>query len=194
MISEFMLNIVRSATSVQVDPDNRRLRIQAGEHIPDHFSTGNDAIGKAKLSPDGVNFGREIIRRRYKEKSVQLEDLKDQIREELLKNGFDVEFLRDLPARLTDKNNPYIQTCLQTYRMFTWDKNAQPRINAGGTYAMFLPCSAEIGTTTIWGSFKDMPNGHGAVHQPDECISINGFLEAIELMALMVLACDKVER
>ena len=139
--------------------------------------------GKVAFSLD-IRFG----------KSVQLEDLKDQIREELLKNGFDVEFLRNSPARLTDKSNPYIQTCLQTYQIFTWDKNTQPRINAGGTYAMFLPCSAEIGTTTIWGSFKDMPNGHGAVHQPDECISINGFLEAIELTALMVLACDKVER
>ena len=34
--------------------------------------------------------------------------------------------------------------------------------------------------------------GHGNAHQPDECITIEGFLDAIELITHMVLECDKV--
>ena len=37
----------------------------------------------------------------------------------------------------------------------------------------------------------DLPAGHGSVHQPDECISIDGLLNAIELTMLMLLECDK---
>ena len=37
-----------------------------------------------------------------------------------------------------------------------------------------------------------LPAGHGGVHQPDECISIDGFLNAIELTMLMLLECDKI--
>ena len=36
-----------------------------------------------------------------------------------------------------------------------------------------------------------MPDGHGGAHQPDECISIDGMLEALELTMLMLLECDK---
>jgi succinyl-diaminopimelate desuccinylase len=138
--------------------------------------------GKVAFSLD-IRFG----------KNVRLEELKERVGKALLKNGFSVEFLRDVPSRLTDKNNPYIQTCLGVYQTFTGEENAQPRINAGGTYAMYLPCSAEIGTELWKNRPFALPQGHGFVHQPDECISIDGFLKAIELTALMVLACDKVE-
>jgi acetylornithine deacetylase/succinyl-diaminopimelate desuccinylase-like protein len=36
-----------------------------------------------------------------------------------------------------------------------------------------------------------MPAGHGGVHQPDECISVEGLLNAIELTTLILLECDK---
>jgi succinyl-diaminopimelate desuccinylase len=105
---------------------------------------------------------------------------------------YEVEFLLGRNAHIIAEDNPYVQTCMDVYKEFTGDTLAKTRINAGGTYAMRLPCAVEIGTTTIWGAFKEMPNGHGGAHQPDECISIDGFLEAIELTALMVLACDKL--
>jgi succinyl-diaminopimelate desuccinylase len=122
-------------------------------------------------------------------KTVNLEQVKKTLRQNFL--DFRIDFSVVRPANITAEDNPYIQICLNTYKEFTGDTKAQTRINAGGTYAMQLPCAAEIGTTTIWGAPAGMPCGHGGAHQPDECISIDGFLGAIELTALMILACDK---
>jgi succinyl-diaminopimelate desuccinylase len=126
-------------------------------------------------------------------KTVNLEQVKKTLRQNFLRRDFRIDFSVERPANITAEDNPYIQICLNTYKEFTGDTKAQTRINAGGTYAMQLPCAAEIGTTTVWGCPTAMPCGHGGAHQPDECINIDGFLEAIELTALMVLACDKVE-
>ena len=72
-------------------------------------------------------------------------------------------------------------------------QNPTPKINAGATYASQLPCAAEIGTTLKWGLPEGLLSGHGGAHQPDECINIEGFLEAIEITVLMLLECDKVK-
>lgn len=36
-----------------------------------------------------------------------------------------------------------------------------------------------------------LPEGHGAVHQPDEYIDTEAMLDALELTFLMLLECDK---
>lgn len=144
--------------------------------------------GLIKIENGKISFSLDI---RFG-KNVSLEELKDCLTQKLKENGFNVEFMRSSPAHLTDINNPYIQACLQTYKTFTGELDAKPRINAGGTYAKYLPSSAEIGITT-WrhSSPFELPQGHGLVHQPDESISIEDFLEAIEIATLMVIACDK---
>lgn len=124
-------------------------------------------------------------------KTVNLANVKKTLRQNFLRQDFKIDFSVERPANITAEDNPYIQICLNTYKEFTGNKNAKTRINAGGTYAMQLPCAAEIGTTTVWGCPTAMPCGHGGAHQPDECINIDGFLEAIELTTLMILACDK---
>lgn len=126
-------------------------------------------------------------------KTVNLANVKKTLRQNFLRRDFRIDFSVERPANITAEDNPYIQIFLNTYREFTGNKNAKTRINAGGTYAMQLPCAAEIGTTTIWGTPMGMPCGHGGAHQPDECIHIDGFLEAIELTTLMILACDQKE-
>ena len=81
---------------------------------------------------------------------------------------------------------------MNTYKDFTKEYDAKSFVNAGGTYAIYLPCAAEIGTSLNGGKRPfDLPAGHGSVHQPDECISIDGLLNAIELTMLMLLECDK---
>ena len=145
--------------------------------------------GIVKTEDGKISFTLDI---RFGEKD-SVSQLENTLTATFEKMDYEVEFLLGRNAHIITEDNPYVQTCMDVYKEFTGDTLAQTRINAGGTYAMRLPCAVEIGTTTIWGSLKDMPNGHGGVHQPDECISIEGFLEAIELTALMILACDKVE-
>lgn len=98
-----------------------------------------------------------------------------------------------LPAKLTDEQDPCVTAALDVYRRFTGDSRAVPHLNAGGTYAMFLPRAVEIGPV-MWNGANPfgLPEGHGRVHQPDEMIGIDDLLKAMELTALMILEVDKV--
>lgn len=109
------------------------------------------------------------------------------------KHGCTVEFEAVKTGYVIPESNKYVRACLKAYSDFTGDKNPQAYINAGGTYARKLPCAAEIGTTLNWGVPKNTPEGHGGAHQSDECISIEGFLRALELTLQMIIECDRTE-
>ncbi len=123
--------------------------------------------------------------------SVDLEEIKNKITAYFATSGWQVEFVEQKSPFCLPEDNKYILACLDTYKSFTGKTNAPVCINAGGTYASQLPCAAEIGTTLKWGFPEKLPQGHGGAHQPDECISIDGMLEALELTMLMLLECDK---
>ena len=118
--------------------------------------------------------------------------LKEKIKKEFSQKDWEVEFEREAPAKLTDINDPMLQGCLNVYKEYTGDQNAEISINAGGTYARYLPRAAEVGTTLCWDRPKGRPRGHGGAHQPDECISIDGLLGATECIALMLLKADEL--
>ena len=125
--------------------------------------------------------------------SVDIEAAKEKISAFFEANGWLVEFVSEASPFIVSENDPYIVACMEAYRRFTNQQNAAPYVNAGGTYARYLPRGAEIGT---WlGGETDalkLPQGHGHVHQPDECISIEGLLNAMELTMLMLLECDGI--
>ena len=90
-------------------------------------------------------------------------------------------------------DNPFILAVLDAYKQYTGDENATSHLNAGGTYAKYLPGNAlETGLCLHRDRPFDLPTGHGGAHQPDECISIDGFLEGIELTMRYILTCDKL--
>jgi hypothetical protein len=91
-----------------------------------------------------------------------------------------------------DNNNKFVKELLKVYSEYTGNKNPNCYINAGGTYRQYLKNALETGTTLCWNKDFDLPKGHGAVHQPDECINIDGFLNAIELTALMLIKADEI--
>lgn len=124
---------------------------------------------------------------------VNIKNLKEKICNRFSKNGFVTHFDMESTAKITDMNNPLVKSTLEAYKEYIGAEDAKVYVNAGGTYARYLPCAVEIGTTHIWGTPVGLQQGHGAVHQPDECISIDGFLEAMEITALMLLKCDKME-
>lgn len=129
-----------------------------------------------------IRFGAEVI----------LPTLKEKLNGIFKENLFSFEIERESAAHCIDIENPYLKKCLETYKTFTHDAFAVPIINAGGTYAKYLDCAVEIGPTLKGGAPHGMPLGHGGAHQPDECISIEGLLEALELTLLMLLECDKI--
>lgn len=95
-------------------------------------------------------------------------------------------------ANVISANNKHASACMMAYKKHTGDSSATPRINAGGTYSKLLPNSCETGTTTKWEA-PHLPKGHGGAHQPDECISIDGLLEALEIIVKMLIECDKIK-
>ena len=123
--------------------------------------------------------------------SVDIKETKQKIIDNFSQFGFVTEFLDESVPHIVPKDHPMLLSLMSTFAEFTGKTDGKMYVNAGGTYAQFLPCAAEIGVTTKGGRPEGMPSGHGAVHQPDECISIEGFLKAIELTAHMILECDK---
>lgn len=90
------------------------------------------------------------------------------------------------------EDDPFVKKLLEVYSDFSGEENPPCYVNAGGTYRQYIKQAVEIGTTNLWGRPEGLPDGHGGAHQPDECINIKGFLEAIEITALMLLECDSL--
>lgn len=66
---------------------------------------------------------------------------------------------------------------------------------SGGTYSHYLKNGFSIGVQTEWaGSQPKMtfPEGHGHVHQPDECLDLDGWMLAIRLLMQILLQCDQL--
>lgn len=125
--------------------------------------------------------------------TADTERIKSKIVSFFEKHNCTVTFEAEKKGYVVSKNNKYVEACLKAYSDFTGDKNPPVYINAGGTYARKLPCAAEIGTTLKWETPANTPQGHGGAHQSDECIKLNGFLEALELTVQMIVECDKAE-
>lgn len=124
-------------------------------------------------------------------KEVDMKSLKSSIIKKFAENNWDVEIEREEKAHSISPDNPMLKKCMDSYRNFTGDSDAIWQINAGGTYARYLPCAIETGPTMIWREPDGTKAGHGGAHQPDECISIDGFFQALELTMLMLVECGK---
>lgn len=137
-------------------------------------------MGEGKLALDcNVRFG----------KAIDMQTLRDNVTKTFAAHGWSVTFGEGESPHEVPADDPYIERCMDIYRRFTGDHGAQTQINAGGTYGMHLPRAAETGPM-FWKHVPfALPAGHGGVHQPDECLSIDGMLESTELTMLMLLGC-----
>ena len=125
--------------------------------------------------------------------SVSKDYLLECIKEKL--NQIKWELLPDISFSIPHsipEDDPFVKKMLEVYSDFSGEENPPCYVNAGGTYRQYLKQAVEIGTTNIWGKPEVLAEGHGEAHQPDECINIKGFLEAIEITALMLLECDSL--
>ena len=122
--------------------------------------------------------------------AVQAEEMKQTLSDRFAEYGFQMKITDESKPHIVPRDHPMLRCLIDTYEAFTRTENAPMYVNAGGTYGQLLPCAAEIGVALRHTRPAGMPAGHGAVHQLDECISIQGLLDAIELTTLMLLACD----
>lgn len=124
--------------------------------------------------------------------TTQPEQLKNDLISVFRDHNWSVSFSHCMPPHLIPEDLPVVQACLKVYREFRGDHTAKAQVNAGGTYGRYLPCAVEIGTMIKKKIPFPLPKGHGSLHQPDELLSISGFLEAVEITMQMILACDSL--
>lgn len=125
-------------------------------------------------------------------KTTDPEALKADLTSKFGTKNWEVTFSHTMSTHVIPEDLPTVQACLDVYKTYTGDTNAKTMVNAGGTYGRHLPCAVEIGTMVRREIPFPLPKGHGNLHQPDEALSIEGFLEATEMAMLMLLQCDKL--
>lgn len=89
-------------------------------------------------------------------------------------------------------DSPYLALFCRVYSEAS-GKPCAPQYMGGGTYARHLPTAFSIGTSApyVEGAFID-PEDDNRIHSADEYIHIPAFLEAVALVAEMLLAADAV--
>lgn len=124
--------------------------------------------------------------------SFDTEDIKTKILKTTDKN-WNVEFKRISKGYLIDNTSRTAKMISDVYGEITGDTQKVPRLTSGGTYARALPNAYAIGTVDYrLAPPVDMPEGHGGVHQPDEKISVEGFLGALKILVCLLLELDQM--
>ena len=94
---------------------------------------------------------------------------------------------------LLDENDPKKIAIEDVYATISGIEGQKGIKIAAGTYARELKNALPLGTVAYYlAENREMPDGHGGVHQPDEMMHIGGFLEAIKILACCILEIDKV--
>ncbi len=115
----------------------------------------------------------------------------EKIRAYLAEAGWEMEIVRDSPGFKIPREDTLLQHLLATYSRCTGQENPQPQLNACGTYARCLPNAYAIGTS-FWRPVPfALPGGHGSCHQPDEVMALDGHIDAIAVVAEMLLEMDR---
>ena len=124
--------------------------------------------------------------------SFDTEDIKKQILA-VAGNNWNVEFKRISKGYLIDNSLSCAKVISEVYGQITGDLKKEPPLTSGGTYTRLLENSYSIGTVDYCNADAvDLPAGHGGVHQPDEKISIKGFLGALKILVCMLLEIDNL--
>ena len=118
--------------------------------------------------------------------------LTENIRKIASENSFNAEFNSVKEPSFVDQDSPILGILKNAYQDYTGEEATFP-IGKGGTYAGKLPNA--IATGICKRKYTDFPEGikpgHGSVHQPDECMSVEGYFEGIKLLAFLLTELDK---
>lgn len=124
--------------------------------------------------------------------SYNLEDVKKQIIS-MCNDLWEIDITDESAGYNIDNNNPVKRVLEDVFANISGIDGAEGFKIAGGTYARKLKNAFPIGTVANYKAGKiNMPEGHGGVHQPDEMMSVDGFLEAIKILVCALVEIDVV--
>ena len=107
--------------------------------------------------------------------------------------GWSIELLdNDLGFTVGEEDREMLSVLNDTFIELRGGKEKDIYITRSGTYARKLKnayaTGIEVPKTAVFPSY--FPQGHGLVHQPDECIPVEALMDGIEMTAMMLLALD----
>ena len=122
--------------------------------------------------------------------SYDIDDMRTQIQSTVC-SDWDYNETRCATGYYVPEDDPLRVIIEKTYRAVSGICDAESKKTPAGTYAKYLKNALPIGTVGYYKAKPiDLPEGHGGVHQPDEKLNIDGFLEAIKILVCMIMEID----
>jgi len=115
------------------------------------------------------------------------------IQEKAAAGRFTVQVNARKEPRYVSDSHPVLLAMEEVYRSCSGDREARFTISKGGTYAGRLPDALGTGICLHRDHYPqpDLPEGHGGMHQADEALPIEGFMEGVKVLAAMIAAVDR---
>ena len=105
--------------------------------------------------------------------------------------GFDITYLHNRPG-FSVSASPVPGIFKKLFEEATGTEKDNYRM-AGGTYSRYLKNSFTTGTVVPGYPRMELPAGHGSAHGKDEAVSVEGFMQGVQLLMQYVLACDQID-
>ena len=173
------------------------------------FFIGNGYGGGFNIENDDVNFGKLICCNgiaKCKDGKLTLSfdiragidfnsnNIETNIINACKKADFTADIRKSSPGYIRNSETDFAKTISDVYHYIEKPETQKaPILTAGGTYSRELENSYSIGTVAYTKVHSiNLPEGHGGVHQPDEKLNINGFLEALKILICILLEADKL--
>ena len=116
--------------------------------------------------------------------------LKNKFEAVLSNMGIEIRSFLDLPPCYVSPDDKRVQALLGAYNHVT-GRQEIPVTTPGYTYARHLPCAVSFGP--LWPGFE-CPLGpqFGAVHMPNECMTVQQYKDMIKIYAIGIIQLDEV--
>lgn len=185
-LSEEDKKIFRNICNIFIDNYGTGLGIA---HSDDLFGKLTCANGIIKTEENKLCISLDIRHSPY----VSCEDIINKIKT-AVKDDWEIVYTYSSDGYLINEDNPFSIAVSDAYKIAVGNpEDIKGKIISGGTYTRYLNNSYSIGTVMYdIGGRPEMPKGHGGVHQPDEAMSIKGFLEAIKTLILTIVKVDEI--
>ena len=151
-----------------------------GEKLGIHFfdeETGETTVnvGVVKYDEDEMSFTLDI---RYPKNGI-IDVVENKVRETAEKYGLDILRCSSEKVLYVPKDSELVQKLMKVYKENT-GRDDKPLAIGGGTYAKMFKNMVAFGPT--------FPGQEDNIHQPNECVSIENLMKAIELTADAMVA------
>lgn len=157
------------------------------EHSDEEFGNLICGNGIVDITPEGklrINF--DVRSSPFLDTDELIEKIKKTV-----KPNWDIEISRKSRGYLINENECIPKIIKDVYSYLSGITELKVLKTSGGTYSRMLKNAYSIGNIAQYKAEPiSLPDGHGGFHQPDEKLSIDGFLEGIKLLVCMIMEID----